>query len=542
MKVFIDKKYNWESYSDEKVQCFFVGYFLYEDNYYSKEEAVSLIINKLQNDIPSNMFEDFLNAVNGTFAFILKTKDYIVASVDKIKSYPIFYYQSASESCISNSARLIKNEFQLNELDCDSLKEIEMTSYVTGRETLLKNLYQLRAGEFLKFDLQSKELELKRYYLFYDPYVRDDVNEEAFIEELESITLNIIRDIISDSKGAPIWVPLSGGLDSRLILCLLKKEKYDNLYSYSYGPPGNYEASSAEYVAKKIDVPWFFIPSSRKSARNYFNSTDRKRFWEFADGLYTAPNIHWSDSLSYLTKNKILSEDAIFINGQSGDFIAGQHIPNIILEKGINYDVLLKKIMAKHYSLNYNLMNNDSYLSVAKSRISKVLNGFKIDRTLTFQEFAKLYELWEWQERQCKCVVNGQRHYDYYGIKWYLPLWDDRYLRFWDKIPVSHKLNRNLFVKYVNKLNYYSVFKDYSPKSLRWTKQLSFLQYFTFIIKKTFGEETKKKIERPLDYFGYYSNLYGAFSFNHYRRRCMKYKGPLSYFVEAWINENTNGA
>ena len=57
-----------------------------------------------------------------------------------------------------------------------------------------------------------------------------------------------------------------------------------------------------------------------------------------------------------------------------------------------------------------------------------------------------------------------------------------------------------------------------------------------------FGEEVNKKIERPLDYFGGYANLYAAFSFQHYKSRCIKYKGPLSYFAEAWINENTNGA
>ncbi|MEJ2261712.1 MAG: asparagine synthase-related protein, partial [Nitrosopumilaceae archaeon] len=44
----------------------------------------------------------------------------------------------------------------------------------------------------------------------------------------------------------------SGGLDSRLILAMLIKLGYDNIFTYSYGLRGIWEINTAKEIAKNI--------------------------------------------------------------------------------------------------------------------------------------------------------------------------------------------------------------------------------------------------------------------------------------------------
>ena len=44
--------------------------------------------------------------------------------------------------------------------------------------------------------------------------------------------------------------------------------------------------------------------------------------------------------------------------------------------------------------------------------------------------YLKVYEILEYENRQCKYVINGQRLYEYFKYEWRLPLWDNLYLDF----------------------------------------------------------------------------------------------------------------
>ena len=79
------------------------------------------------------------------------------------------------------------------------------------------------------------------------------------------------KRIVEDTSNKNVWVPLSGGLDSRLVICKLKEHGCENLRAFSYGPPGNYEASAARHVAEVLKVPWVFVPDTRIFPEFYSN-------------------------------------------------------------------------------------------------------------------------------------------------------------------------------------------------------------------------------------------------------------------------------
>lgn len=62
------------------------------------------------------------------------------------------------------------------------------------------------------------------------------------------------------------------------------------------------------------------------------------------------------------------------------------------------------------------------------------------------------FEQWVWQEWQSKYIVNGVRVYDFWGHKWWLPLWDKEYMNFWRSVPVKWKIQKRLYREYVANL------------------------------------------------------------------------------------------
>ena len=117
--------------------------------------------------------------------------------------------------------------------------EFNMAGFVTGRNILYKSLYQLQTGEIILHEKTSRRVRMERYYRFFSDRLRKG-KEDDLIEELDAITNKIFSRVIREANGGEIWVPLSGGLDSRLVLCKLKQLGYRDVYAFSYGPVFNH--------------------------------------------------------------------------------------------------------------------------------------------------------------------------------------------------------------------------------------------------------------------------------------------------------------
>ncbi len=71
-----------------------------------------------------------------------------------------------------------------------------------------------------------------------------------------------------------------------------------------------------------------------------------------------------------------------------------------------------------------------------------------------------LYEYAEFQDRQSKYVITGQRIYEFLGHEWRLPLWDNAYLRFWEGVPLAEKAGQALYARTLRNANWGGVWDD----------------------------------------------------------------------------------
>ncbi|MDY7001476.1 MAG: asparagine synthase-related protein [Thermodesulfobacteriota bacterium] len=525
--VSIDPIYNWNSQKYGPYTVHSIG----------REKTVQEFLSLIPESGPLDQkaLKRSLAGLKGNFAVIMEAPDFTLAVVDKVRGYPVFYIKRDKNFCVSNSARLLKREFDLAEVDELSLLEFRMAGYVTGRETLYKNLYQLQAGEFLVWDKLQANLRRERYYIFYSNKVREEKKDDL-IQELDGITNAIVQRNMEDAAGRPIWVPLSGGLDSRLILCKLKQLGYDNLHAFSYGLPGNFEAKAAGHVAEKLEIPWIFVPSRKKPFKNFFWSEQRKRYWAFSDGLCSVPNMQDLKTLKDLRENAKLPENAVLVNGQSGDFITGGHLPPVLSGEEAAWDQMTERLTAKHYSLWLD-RKTPANLNRITEKVLKLVKEIEPDPESSKRK-GLLYEYWEWQERQCKYVVNGQRTYDFFQLSWDLPLWQEEYLFFWESIPVPQKLGQELYRSYLSAFDFYGLFKNYAPNIWRWPGISIAVVPLAQLVGLVAGRRTKDLFYKYASYFGHYGDYFGAYGFRNFLMRIKHARGAMSFLVDTWIKEN----
>src|SRR5205823_1593057 len=102
--------------------------------------------------------------LNGSFAVVGHRGDELRAAVDRLRSFPLFYTGAARTRLSDRATSLIPSD-RTPTLDPDSRLEFQYVGYVTGEDTLVAGLRQIRAGHVLLHDQRgTSEPRQLRYY------------------------------------------------------------------------------------------------------------------------------------------------------------------------------------------------------------------------------------------------------------------------------------------------------------------------------------------------------------------------------------------
>ena len=446
---------------------------------------------------------DWLTSVKGHFALICELNENIVAATDRISSYQVFLAQSNSRWMIGTHAGQLAEAAELDLIDDDGLLSLSMAGYVTGKRSAIKNLSALQAGEVLIINREN--CQRWYYHKFLPTAACQSEKDKQQIEHLSELTLSILDNVKQRTKGRQIVVPLSAGLDSRLILSGLKHLEAKDVITFSYGQPNNFEATTAQKIAGKLGVRWHFVPMSTASQRTFFQSSLYRDYLEYSHDFTATPFQQDLYPVSRLLSTGVIDKDAVIINGNSGDFISGGHIPENLFNgqtiAGEMLTDLINSFIKKHFSLWENRFSPSDYDQI-RHMLTSDLTDEGLLNNKNYQGFI-LWERLEFLNRQSKYVISGQRIYDFLRINWELPLWSDEYLDFWSQVPLRLKINQNLYRKMLRRNNWGHVWKDIpvNEKIIRpiWLQPLRFAAK---VACAPFGRNTWHQIEKR--FFNYW--------------------------------------
>ncbi|MBF0187803.1 MAG: asparagine synthase [Magnetococcales bacterium] len=483
-----------------------------------------------------------------SFGLIVEAPGYTLAITDCVASYPLFHATTPADGgtesatpLLSPSARAIARCLPTLERNDLSLLELSMQGYVSGNRTLYHQLRQLRAAEWALWLPTEATPRIQRYFHFFPESFRSD-SEETLLEELAAITDRSIDRLITYADGRQIALPLSGGLDSRILICKLVERGYPNLTSYTYGPPNNSEAPIARQVAETLNVPWRMVGQDAAGSRDFYWSQERRRFWDYADGLSRIPGIQGMHPLALLKEQGVVSEEAVIVNGQSGDFTSGGHISKALMpESAPTLATTIDALVAKHCALWEHLNTPENHARIHQAIIATLEEVVPnvAEASLPHHIPPGLFEYWEWQERQTKLVVRNQTIYSALGYDWHLPLWDFEAVRFWRDIPLPLKYGQSLYRTYLHRYDYKQLFSGIPNKELLRWPGLSILAIpMARMVGLVAGQEAKGRFYRQARYFGHYSNLFRAYDFREFSRLSRHARNAFSLQARTWCLEN----
>jgi asparagine synthase (glutamine-hydrolysing) len=191
-----------------------------------------------------------LSMLRGMFAFALwddKQKTLLLAR-DRLGKKPLKYYQDKNSLIFASELKAILTQKINTSLDHQAIDDFLSLEAVPAPRTGFTSIKKLPAASYLL--VKNNQIKIKKYWqLKYYPKLK--LNQEELTREIiarltEAIRLRLIADV-------PIGIFLSGGIDSSLILALMRSLKHQNINSYSVGFAGNKsELAFAKLVAKKF--------------------------------------------------------------------------------------------------------------------------------------------------------------------------------------------------------------------------------------------------------------------------------------------------
>jgi len=444
----------WREYCFGKTKIWIRGTVYFEGRFYRENDlpAIFLRLATLLDNATLIDFSNLLNQLSGFFALVIWKDQSFFAAVDRVRSIPLFYGQANGQIFLSDDAEWIRQSLGVVEMDQIALQEFRYTGYVTGQETLFSNIRQLQTGEMLHITTgkDRPQLNTKRYYRFIHDEPAGYVDEDTLSKELENVSEKSAQRLIDYANGRQIVVPLSAGYDSRLIVILLRQLGYENVLTFSYGAPDNYESKISKSVAESLNYKWEFVNYSNSLWKKWWNTKERMAYQWWASEWTSLPVFQDWPAVWQLRLSGKLEDGAIFAPGHSADLLAGSRsriFPALYEHGKMETEQVIDAIFKFNYS-HFPIQKTDyDTQSFFRKKVLDNLNPMS-----DYTNKASAFEYWDVNERQAKFIINSVRAYEFWGYDWYLPLWDSDFMLFWQKISLHLRKEQFLYIKLVDKL------------------------------------------------------------------------------------------
>lgn len=324
--------------------------------------------------------QNSINKLNGMFAFALYDKklNKVFLARDLTGQKPLYYYKDDDCFFFTSELRDISIQGVKNKLSKNALQYFFQLSYIPAPLTIYENVYKLKKGVIIDFDLDTfelKEFKIEREKNYFDLRSKDfnsklDIFENTFSEVASD-------HLISDVSNGTL---LSGGIDSSIVTYYANKVSKNKINSYCVKSIDNNfdESVYAEKIAKEIGTNHTTLEFSRD---DFFHEAMN------IHNVYDEPFGDSSQIPTYLLFKSVKKNIKVALSGDGGDEVFLGYNRYLFLNeyyeklKFFNFSsrMLLSKTLDIISQKNFDKIGNILNLNYFNfgNKISKVSNALK---------------------------------------------------------------------------------------------------------------------------------------------------------------------
>jgi hypothetical protein len=254
------------------------------------------VLPKAKQGDPKSFFESFfrhftpnsIRHLEGHYYIIKisKRKNKVAVFTGFLNILPIYFYAETNQAIITSKLIWLKQIIPSVGLNKRYVLDKLLFNYPLFRTTSMKGARALQANEYIELDAGIPNIETHiEWHQLFEPdrncwKTSKQTLSDIFADKIEAAFIN--KDI---------WISLTGGLDSRVLLAAAMAYKVQpNLYSY--GDWMSPDVQLASSLANSVQIPYQPIIIDNAYAKNRF-WLDGKEVVEHTDGLMNFSRAHY---------------------------------------------------------------------------------------------------------------------------------------------------------------------------------------------------------------------------------------------------------
>ena len=372
--------------------------------------------------------------INGERQYIHVDKNKITINTSWFGESPLFYFKKDEYFAISSSFESLLFKLKKNHrdgLDFDRIGIYESIIFDNPlrSRTLFKKIKKVKPGA--QIIINTTTLDISEKSLFILPFDKGDtgINKEFLFDKAVEILEGLSKNFAS-LKGE-VLLPLSGGLDSRLLACLLSKDNVP-YNAITFGPKESTEPYVAKIVAKQLGI----TISHFELKNDYYKKYGDEVTW-LTGGLSSPMHCHL---YAVLSANQAKSDN--IIHGYLGGEYAGASQPEHARDYSMSEDEAFHRYITKYIEpawLWSQLSTEDK--DEIKSDLARIMNeNCQCNLPCHFEEYIHNVD------RQFSLISNIFSPIEAFG-RVIRPFASKEYAIFFNSLPYELRINRKLFIE-----------------------------------------------------------------------------------------------